>query len=437
MDRGTLLIKNCKLARFDDLTAADADIRIADGKIAAIGPLTPGEGETVLEAGGMLCMPAFVDTHTHLVQSLQKGHMDGLAITNWLVKMLTTEQILSEEEYFYGTLLGLLQGLRFGVTTFHDMIQYPWVDAAAEAYNRAGLRVVMGLGATDVAENEKTYMVGLDNSLRQAEDIYTRFHNTNGGLIRTDVAPLGLPACSKELMQALKAFSRERGLTFHTHLAEGRMETEQIRARTGWGEGEALYRYGILDEKTILAHSIWLEERELDMIAESGATVAHCPCTNMKISDGIPPIDRMAAKGVHLALGCDGEASSSNRDMVREMHAGALLQKVVTGRPQALPESLCYRMMTENGARALGFDDLGRVAVGNRADLILVDMQEVSLVGEETQLSNFLHAGTGFQVDTVLVEGAVRLRGKQFVDIDAEAIMARCERVIRGIYERQ
>ena len=129
-------------------------------------------------------------------------------------------------------LLGLLQGLRFGVTTFHDMIQYPWVDAAAEAYNRAGLRVVMGLGATDVAENEKTYMVGLDNSLRQAEDIYTRFHNTNGGLIRTDVAPLGLPACSKELMQALKAFSRDRGLTFHTHLAEGRMETEQIRART-------------------------------------------------------------------------------------------------------------------------------------------------------------------------------------------------------------
>ena len=107
MDRGTLLIKNCKLARFDDLTAADADIRIADGKIAAIGPLTPGEGETVLEAGGMLCMPAFVDTHTHLVQSLQKGHMDGLAITNWLVKMLTTEQSLSEEEYFYGTLLGL------------------------------------------------------------------------------------------------------------------------------------------------------------------------------------------------------------------------------------------------------------------------------------------------------------------------------------------
>ena len=437
MPENSLLIKNCRLAQFDSMCTQDADIRIADGRIAAIGTLAPAEGETVLHAKGMLCMPAFVDTHTHLVQSLQKGRMDGLCITDWLVKMLGTEQSLTEEEYYYGTLLGLMQGLRFGVTTFHDMIQYPWVDAAAEAYTRAGLRVVMGLGATDVAENEKTYMLSVDDAVKQAEEIYSRFYGKNRGLIYTDVAPLGLPACSKELMQALKAFTRAHGLTFHTHLAEGRMETERVRARTGWGEGETLYRYGLLDEKTILAHSIWLEEQELDLIAESRATVAHCPCTNMKISDGIPPIDRMAAKGVRLAMGCDGEASSSNRDMIREMHAGTLLQKVVTGRPQALPEPLCYRMMTENGARALGFSDLGRVAVGGRADLILVDMHNISLVGEETWLSNFLYAGTGLQVDTVLVEGEVRLRGKQFVGFDAEALMAKCEQVIRGIYARQ
>lgn len=430
------LIRNCRLARFDSMDTVDTDIRIVDGRITEIGRLAPAEEESVLDAQGMLCMPAFVDTHTHLVQSLQKGRMDGLCITDWLVKMLTTEQSLTQEEYYYGTLLGLMQGLRFGVTTFHDMMQYPWMEAAVQAYETAGLRVVMGLGATDVAENEKTYMLTVDDAVKQAEEVYSRFYGANGGLIRTDVAPLGLPACSKELMQALKAFTREHGLTFHTHLAEGRMETERVRARTGWGEGETLYRYGLLDEKTILAHSIWLEERELDLIAESQATVAHCPCTNMKISDGIPPIDRMAAKGVRLAMGCDGEASSSNRDMIREMHAGTLLQKVVTGRPQALPEPLCYRMMTENGARALGFDDLGSVAVGNRADLILVDMGDISLVGEQTQLSNFLYAGTGFQVDTVLVEGVVRLRNKQFVDFDAQALMAKCEQVIRGIYAR-
>lgn len=432
-----MLIKNVQLGEFDKMTTSARDIRILDGRILEVAPtLQKQEGEELLDGKGMLCIPAFCDLHNHLVQSLQKGRMDGLPITKWLVKMLTLEQNLTEEEYYYGTMMGLLEGLRFGVTTFHDMMQYPWLSAAAAAYTDAGLRVVFGLGASDVAENDKTYILPVDEAVKRAEEIHTKYHMKNGGLLRTDVAPLGLPACSKELMQGLKAFTKKNGLTFHTHLAEGRKETDDMRVRTGMGECEALYEYGILDEKTILAHSIWLSDHEVDLLAKSRATVVHCPFTNLKISDGVPKIDLMARRGVHLAMGCDGEASSSNRDMIREMRAGALLQKGVTGDPLSMPESLCYDMMTKNGAHALGFDDLGEIKPGNRADLLLVDMHDISLVGRHTMLSNFLYAGTGFQVDTVLTEGKIRLRGREFVDLDAEKIMAKCETIVEDVYGR-
>ena len=192
-----LLLKNCDVADFESMSAHRCDIRVGDGRIAEIGQNLQPQGEEVLDAGGMLCLPAFVDAHSHLVQSLQKGRLDDLCITDWLIKMLSTQYSLTEEEWYWGVLIGLLQGLRFGTTTFNEMTYFPHIDAVAKAYTDAGLRVTFGLGATDIAENESTPTLGVQDALRQAETIYTKYNGGNGGLLRTSVAPKGCPRVPK------------------------------------------------------------------------------------------------------------------------------------------------------------------------------------------------------------------------------------------------
>lgn len=181
-------------------------------------------------------------------------------------------------------------------------------------------------------------------------------------------------------MRALKQFARERGLLYHTHLAEGKAETERIRAWTGRGEAEELAHLGVLDESTILAHSIWLTQEEITLLAQSHAVVAHCPSTNMKLSDGAPPIAELLASGARVGFGCDGEASSANRDLLREARLGSYLQKVRTLDPTVLPAGQCYAMLTEQGMRALGYRDVGRIAEGWQADFSLVRTETLCTV---------------------------------------------------------
>ena len=193
-------------------------------------------------------------------------------------------------------------------------------------------------------------------------------------------------------MQALKRFARERGLLYHTHLAEGRAETALVRQWTGRGEAEELAYLGVLDEQTILAHAIWLSDSELSLLAQSRAVVAHCPSTNMKLSDGVPPIARMLERGVRVGFGCDGEASSANRDLLREARHGSYLQKVQTLDATALPADRCWDMLTRGGMEALGYRDLGRIEVGCAADFSLVRTDSLFTTNRRRILTNLLYA---------------------------------------------
>lgn len=423
------LIKNCDYVDFADMSIKHKDILLNEDKIEKISDIIePCSNYQIVEAIGMLCLPAFVDAHTHLAQTFLKGLMDDYGITKWLVRMFTAESIMTEDEWYYSVLAGCLQSLRFGVTTVNEMIGYEKIDATVQAYKDAGIRVTFGISSTDIAENDKTPIDSIDESIRRAEEIYQKYHGSNGGLIRTSAAPAGMPACTSELMKSLKRFANERGLIFHTHLAEGKKETQDVRNRTGLGgEAEALYRNCILDKYTLLAHSIWLEDYELDLIKETGANPVYCPNTNMKISDGIPKVSQMLEKGINVAFGCDGEASSSTRDIIREAKSGSYLQKVITLNPKVLPAEQCLRMMTQNGAKALGYGNLGEVKPGNTADIILINMHDISLTNNRRRISNLIYAGTGYSVDTVFLAGKMILRKGKFLNINIDNIINKCE----------
>ena len=428
-----LLIKNVLLPDFDALTTAPADLLIENGRFAAIAPQLSAQCET-LDAHGMLALPGMADIHTHMVQSLTKGPLDDMNITQWLQKMLAAQWSLTADEWYYGVLLGCLQSLRYGVTAVNEMTYFPHIDAVVQAYQDAGLRVTFGIGATDIAENDQIKVTSVDECLRQAEYLYDRWHGK--GLLRTAAVPQGRPACTPELMVALKQFARERGLVYHTHLAEGKAETERVRQWTGRGEAEELAHLGVLDENTILAHSIWLSDSEIDLLAQTKAVVAHCPSTNMKLSDGAPRIAQMLNAGVRVGFGCDGEASSANRDLLREARHGSYLQKVLTLDPTVLPAGQCYRMLTETGMAALGYRDLGKIAVGYQADFSLVRTDDLSTVNHRRILTNLLYAGSGSQVDSVFVRGRRVVRNGRFTEHDVGRVLEQCERILAKLEAR-
>lgn len=427
------LIKNILLPDFTSLTTKKSDILIENGHFSEISEKIDRPCQTV-DGKGMLLLPGMADIHTHMVQSLTKGPLDDLNITDWLGKMLKAQWSLSSEEWYWGVLLGCLQSLRFGVTAINEMTYFPHIDAVVQAYQDAGIRATFGIGATDIAENEQVKVTSVDECLRQAESLYDRWHGK--GLLRTAAVPQGRPACTPELMRALKDFARERGLVYHTHLAEGKAETDRIRAWTGRGEAEELAYLGVLDENTIMAHSIWLTDAEIQLLAETKAVVAHCPSTNMKLSDGAPRIAQMLNAGVRVGFGCDGEASSANRDLLREARHGSYLQKVLTLDATALPASQCYDMLTRVGMEALGYRDLGKIEVGCQADFSLVKTDDLCTTNRRRILTNLLYAGSGYQVDTVYVAGKPVFANGSFLHHDLGKVLEQCEKILFDLEAR-
>ena len=438
---GKYLIRNCDIADFNTLGTTRREILIDGSRISRIAEkIEPQlcEGATVIDAHGMLAVPGFADCHTHMTQTIMKGPMDDYPITQWLVRLFGIENIMTDEENYYATLLGCLTSLRYGTTTINEMAGWDAVDPMLQAIEDSGIRATFGISTTDVPENDATPILPLEESMRRTEIVYKKAHGRNGGLIRASVAPAGLPACSREMDVELKKFADERGLIFHTHLGEGKKETHDVMRKYGTrGEAEALYNFGLLDKHTLLAHSIWLEDFELDLIAETGANPVHCPCTNMKISDGIPKIAQMLKRGINVCIGCDGEASSSNRDMIREARTGAYLQKAVTLDPTVMDVGTTLKMMTVNGARALGYDDLGEIKEGNLADIVLVNMDDdISIINPDYRVSNLIYAANGSNVDTVFCQGRLMVRNKKLQNYDEEALLEKCREVICGLNKK-
>lgn len=429
------LIRNCELANFDTMTTSAGEILVEGDRISKIAAkIEAPEGCEIIDAKGMMAMPSFADCHAHLAQSVLKGPMDDYPITTWLVRLFGIEDLMSAEETYYSCLLGCLTALRCGTTVINDMGGWFMLDDMIQAIRDSKIRATFGISTTDVPENDATPILSIDEALYRTEVVYKKVHGVDGRL-RASVAPAGLPAVSGRMAQELKKFANERGLVFHTHLGEGKMETENVAKAYGLGgEAEALEQLGILDKNTLLAHSIWLSDHELDIIARTGANPVHCPCTNLKISDGIPRIAEMVKRGINVTIGCDGEASSSNRDMIREARLAAYLQKGYTLDPTVLDAGTVYKMMTINGMRALGYEGLGELKEGNIADFILVDMDhDIALINPDYRLNNFLYAGDGKCVDTVFLGGEILLRGGKFTFIDEEEVLAKATPVIRGL----
>jgi len=268
--------------------------------------------------------------------------------------------------------------------------------------------------------------------LDEMRRLYEQWHGQCGGRITVRVSPVGLPACSEELMRGSRALAGELGVGIHTHCCEGETETAGAYERFGCSEVEALQSFGVLGPDVQLVHCVWLTEQDRQLIAETGSHVVHCPSTNCKITDGIPPMPDLFRRGVNIALGCDGQSSSGSYDMLKEARLASLWAKAISGDAAMFPAEQAFAMMTRNGAQAVGLgEQVGALEVGRQADVTVIDYPQVHLIDERRLLSNLIYAAAGGDVDSVFVGGRPLLWRRHLVHLDEEAIMARALEMMR------
>lgn len=388
----------------------------------------------VYDLKGNLIVPGFLDCHTHLAQSFGRGIYDNLHLTQWLVAMSTHFDQLTEEEAYKATYLGCIEALKSGTTTVAEMATAgPHLDACIQAIADSGLRADVCTAIGDFQEGENPAPeLSTNQTLDVMRNLYKKWHGTYGGRITVRVSPVGLPACTEELMRGSRDLANELGVGIHTHCSEGETETQNAYERFNCSEVEALERFGILGPDCQLVHDIWLTEHDKQLIAEYDCSVVTCPSTNTKITDGMPPMPDLYKLGVNIAIGCDGEASSGSYDMLQEARLVSLLGKVRTMEADMFPAEKVFEMLTVNGRKSIGFNTkVGEIKAGFKADLTVIEYPTPHMIDERRLLSNLIFSATGTDVLSVFVDGKPVLWQRELLHIDEEKIVADILAVMR------
>ena len=383
----------------------------------------PGVRE--IDGTGKVLMPGLINTHCHVAMTLQRGYADDIALMKWLHEYIWPfEAQQTPDEIVLGAEMGIVEMLLGGVTTFVDM--YWHENRIAEAVRRLGIRAMLGASY-------------LDTSWEAFADDVERMIATTGDCdrIRLAVAPHSPYTCSPESLQRGKELARRHGLWFMTHISETEDEVRIVRERYGTTSVRHLDTLGILDDRTIGAHCVHVDDGDIRILRERGVAVSHNPQSNMKISSGIAPIARMHSEGVLCTIGTDGTCSNNDLDMWDEMRTGSFLQKVATGDPCVLPAYEVLRMATTRAADALGMKgEIGVLAEGARADLIVLNLDKPHLTPCHDLVANLVYCAKPSDVETVMVDGRIVVRQGALANGDFGAIRREVERRL-GVLQRR
>lgn len=423
----SLLIRNAFILTMNDaLDVISGDVLVQAGRVAAVGDVGDLRADRVINAGGGYLLPGFIQTHVHLCQTLFRGYADDLALLDWLkTRIWPMEAAHTRSSLAAAARLAAAELLLGGTTSVLTMETVHDTDAVFEALEPLGLRAVVGKCMMDAGAGVPARLVeetrrSIDESLMLA----ARWHGRAHGRLRTAFAPRFAISCSRELLEAVSALSKDHGLLVHTHASENRDEIALVQLRTGRQNVAYLDEVGLASTRLCLAHCVWVDEGEQRLLAEHDVKVLHCPGSNLKLASGIAPVTQMRARGICVSLGADGAACNNQLDMFAEMRLAAGLQAITRG-AGALGVVDVLRMATREGARALGLAaEIGSIEVGKRADLILIERDRPHLSSSPDPFSAIVYAARPTDVRTTIVDGHVLVDEFRLVQADVAEIVA-------------
>ena len=429
---GTILTMN------DRLDTIQGDVMVRDGRIEAVGHAGEVRCDTVLDASGALVLPGFIQTHIHLCQTLFRGFADDLALIDWLrTRIWPMEAAHTPASLRASVRLAACELLASGTTSVLTMETVHDTEAVFEEVSAAGLRAVIGKCLMDAdAAVPRRLLQPARAAIDESLDLHRRWDGADGGRIRAAFAPRFALSCSRGLLEDVGSIASARGVLVHTHASEQQAEIAMVERQTGQRNIEYFEAVGMASERLCVAHCVWVDEREQDILASRRVKVLHCPGSNLKLGSGIAPIAELRRRGISVSLGADGAACNNRLDMFDEMRLAAVLQSVRLG-PGALPARDAVWMATREGARALGVEsDIGSVEPGKRADLIVVGLDTPHLAPGPDPYSTLVYAARGTDVRHTVVDGEVLVRDARLVRVDPAEIAANARVEAAALFAR-
>ena len=379
--------------------------------------------DTVIEGRNRLVIPGLINAHTHTYMSMMRNYADDLSFMDWLFgRVSPVEDKLTPEDAYWGSLLGQIEMIRSGTTTFNDMQMH--IHQTTKAVRESGMRAVICRGL--VGDSYDTQDVRLQQALEEMEE------GNECSRLTFRLGPHAPYTCSPEYLRMVSDVAKEKGVGIHIHLSESAAEIENMRRDHDCTPIEYALQAGIFDVPTIAAHCVQVTEEDIRILAENKVSVVTNPASNMKLGNGFAPVPEMEAAGINVCLGTDGAASNNAQNMFREMGYLSMIHKGTHASPQCVGAQEVFRAATANGAKALGLD-AGVIEKGRKADLAILDLDAPSMMPNNNLLAALCYSAGGSEADTVIIDGQIVMQGRELKTIDEERvyheIRSMCERL--------
>jgi len=406
----------------------DSQSFIEDGFVAISGNLIEKTGKVqeipqdpeyrIYDFGDSIICPGFINTHTHAAMVGMRGMADDLPLKTWLEKYIWPAELkLVDKDFIEKTIpLAIAEMVASGITTFVDM--YFFQDKTARIAIDAGIRAVLGEGLID----GPTPAFGSPQKVLEFTESFIKDFEGNEYIFPA-VAPHAPYSTSKENLLKSKEIADKYGVPILIHVAETQWEFNEILNRYGAHPFEYLNRIGFLSEKVIAAHSVWVDEKEFEIIKENKVSISHNPESNAKLASGIAPVQEFLDYGINVALGTDGACSNNNLDIIEEMRTASFLQKIKYINPESLSARDVFKMATENGAIAIGLGEkLGTLKPGKWADLVVISLNTPHMNPVFDPYSHLVYVAKASDVKATMVNGKFIYENGEYKTLDIEKV---------------
>lgn len=411
-----IVIKNVKVFKPNGAVET-ANIFISGDKISKIDNSNfDAKNFTVIDGRGKFAMPGFINAHTHASMTLLRSYADDKALMDWLNEDIwPIEDKMRAKDIRVGAELAAVEMIKSGTTTFVDMYG-PNMEEVAQVAESSGLRGVLCRGIIGIFNG--------DEKLATNVELFKNWHGKANGRIKVMFGPHAIYTCPPDFLKKIAETAGSLGAEIHMHMNETLDEIKNCVRDYGKYPFEIVAETGLLELGMLAAHCVHLTENEIEIMKNKNVRVAHNPGSNMKLASGIAPITTLLNNGVIVGLGTDGASSNNNLDMLEEIRLAALLHKVDTFDPLAIPALEALKMGTEYGAAAVGISNIGKLEAGYKADITLFDMSGAEWQPCYNPISLLVYSANSSSVDTVIVDGKILMQSRELKTLDEEKIIA-------------
>ncbi|MCM8830616.1 MAG: amidohydrolase [Candidatus Omnitrophica bacterium] len=402
-----------------------ANLLILENKIAKISKFKISySGAQKIDCKNKAILPSFINAHTHAPMSILRGFGQDLDLFQWLNNYIwPLEKKLTKEDVYWGTMLSIMQMFYNGISCFNE--HYFHIDAILRAVKKSKIRAVLGYSMIDLGDFKGKGEAEIEQAKKDLELI----KNENSSLILPSINPHAPHTCSFELLKQSSELARKQNCILHTHAAETKKEVNLIKRKYKKSPIQVLAKANCLDKNTILAHCIYCNSKDIDLIKNFDSNVAHCPVANFKLGSGSSfQLKKFLDKNINVAFGTDGPASNDSLSLLESAKFGAIIQKNLFSNPTICNANQILYMLTEGGAKALKLNS-GKIQEGFLADLVFFDLKSPELVPFVNNAAWIIYAASSFSISDLIINGEFVMQNKKILTFQPNTVFKKAQRI--------